>query len=136
MQNISFKETTDQFIAHEKHVTRRANENGPTWEHLKAGTRLNGVKQAQGLKKGEKITPLGQIFTLEVTQEPLNDIIKKPLRKIPQVIAIQHPTYLFVPEVVLEGFPALTPAQFVTKFCKMNRCDPETEVTRILFDYI
>lgn len=36
----------------------------------------------------------------------------------------------------LEGFPKMTPEEFVEMFCEMNNCEPETEITRILFDYV
>ena len=36
---------------------------------------------------------------------------------------------------MLEGFPEMSPVDFVKFFCKMNKCEPEAPVVRILFDY-
>lgn len=39
-------------------------------------------------------------------------------------------------EVVREGFPYLTPTEFVDMFCKANKCKPETIVHRMEFEHI
>lgn len=103
--------TTDQFRARTKGVTRRLG-----WWNVKPGEILCGVEKGQGLKKGEKIVRLGLIRVRDARPEPLNAITKS--------------------DCALEGFPDLTPAQFVTMFCHHNRCEPETEVNRIVFDYV
>jgi hypothetical protein len=136
MRNISFTATKPQFRAHQKHVTRRGNKNGPTWKNLKPGDVLMGCEQCQGLGKGGKVCRMGAIIILDATPEPINDIIRRPVREIPIVIANQYQDYVFQAETTLEGFPELTPVQFVDMLCEMNDCDPETEITRILFDYI
>lgn len=42
-----------------------------------------------------------------------------------------------VPETVLEGFPNLTPPEFAKLFMNINkRCQLESTVTRIMFDYV
>lgn len=57
-----------------------------------------------------------------VTFEPLKDIGKDPL------YAIQ--------ELVWEGFPNLTPDEFIAMFCKSHKgCTPDTQITRVFFDY-
>ena len=39
-------------------------------------------------------------------------------------------------DVAAEGFPEMTPAEFVSFFCRSHRgCDPGTEVTRIEWRY-
>jgi hypothetical protein len=136
MRNISFHETTEQFRARSKHVTRRGNANGPTWKNLQPGNQLMGCEQCQGLGKGGKIVRMGPITVLDVCQEPLNDIVRRPVREIPAVIENQYQDYVFQAETTLEGFPKLSPIQFVEMFCQMNNCEPETEITRILFDYV
>lgn len=144
MKNISFFETQKQFRARQKHVTRRGNADGPTWKNLKPGNQLMGCEKCQGLGKGGKIVKMGPITTLTSCPEPLNDIIEIPVRWLPQHIVEQYPKKYHIwmnpgwgiAEVVLEGFTNLTPEQFVDMFCEMNNCEPETEVTRILFDYI
>ena len=95
-----------------------------------------GCEKCQGLRKGEKIVRMCPIIVLEVDREPLDEIIRHPFREIPRSIDQQYGVFLYVPETVLEGFPDLTSKQFVDGFCDMNGCEPETEVTRILFDYI
>ncbi len=118
MKNISFSATISQFRARQKHVTRRGNAKGPTWKNLRPGDQLMGCEKCQGLGKGGKIVKMGAITVLEVSREPLNNILNRPAF-----------------ETALEGFPELSPAQFIEMFCEMNDCEPETEITRILFDY-
>jgi hypothetical protein len=85
---------------------------------------------------------MGAIIILDATPEPINDIIRRPARgNIPHEILSrywvddpkdQKPVF----ETQLEGFPDLSPVQFVDMLCEMNDCEPETEFNRILFDYI
>jgi len=129
-RNISFSATKDQFRAHKKHVTRRLK-----WLNLKCGDRLMGVEKARGIKKGELVR-LGGITILLVNREPLNQILREYYRAIPSSVCDAYTDILgSVSEMALEGFPELTPQQFVDMFCAMNDCEPETEITRILFDY-
>ena len=74
---------------------------------------LMGVRKVRGLKRGEKVVKLHAITVINVTQEPLK--------------RINHE------EVKMEGFPGMTPPEFVAMFCKLNHCTPETRVTRIYF---
>ena len=80
MRNISFTETKPQFRARQKHRTRRGNAKGPTWKNLKPGDVLMGCEQCQGLGKGGKIVRMGPIVILETNIEPLDDIIRRPVR--------------------------------------------------------
>ncbi len=116
MRNISFSMTTDQFRARTKTVTRRLG-----WADVKPGDRLMGIEKGQGLKKGEKVVQLGVILVKNVTVEPLSAI----------------GAYFDGQECVREGFPNLTAADFIAMFCDHNKsCTPETEVTRIEFEYV
>lgn len=118
MRNISFALTTEQVLAQTKTVTRRLG-----WAHLTAGTLLQPVVKGQGLKKGEKVQKIGGPIRVKyVTREPLQRIS----------------TYPHVPtELASEGFPEMTPADFVTMFCQANPgCTGETIVTRIQFEYV
>ena len=133
MRNISFSATTEQIRQRRKFVSRRGNEKGPTWKNLKPGDILMACEKCQGLGKGGKIVRMGPIVILGTDIEPLDDIIRRPMRTI-NPCALQ-PVW-WSDETTLEGFPELTPAQFVDMFCEMNDCEPETEVTRILFDYV
>jgi hypothetical protein len=136
MRNISFTATTPQFRARQKHRTRRGNKNGPTWKNLKPGDVLMGCEQCQGLGKGGKIVRMGPIVILETNIESLDEIIRRPVREIPQDIRLKYAATIYLTETILEGFPQLTEQQFVDMFCEMNDCEPETEINCILFDYV
>jgi len=133
MRNISFTATIPQFRARQKHRTRRGNAKGPTWKNLKPGDVLMGCEQCQGLGKGGKVVRMGPIVILETNIEPLDDIIRRPMRTI-NPCALQ-PVW-WSDETTLEGFPELTPVQFIKMFCEMNDCEPETEINNILFNYV
>lgn len=114
-RNISFSMTTPQFLAGTKDVTRRLG-----WENLKAGDTLRAVKKCMGLKKGEKMEPLGLIRVVDVRRETL-DIISTDL-----VYGRR--------EVDREGFPEMGINEFVMFFCRGHTgCFPEREITRIEF---
>lgn len=108
-RNMSFALTTQQYLDGTKTVTRRLG-----WTGLQPGTILNGVKKSQGLKKGEKIQVLGQHRVISVRQEPLSAITQEEVNK--------------------EGFPDLTPEEFIDFFCEANDCGRDTVVNRIEFE--
>src|ERR1700722_16534494 len=98
MRNISVALTEEQVLERTKDVTRRLG-----WEKLQVGTLLQPVRKGQGLKKGEHATKVGSpIRVVAVSREPLRRLIDD------QVYGLA--------EVVREGFPGLTPQQFVTFF--------------------
>lgn len=108
-RNLSFALTEPQLLAGTKDVTRRIG-----WLRLKAGDRLNGVRKAMGLKKGERVHVLAEIEVVSVRREPLSWITDE--------------------DVAREGFPHMTPIEFVAFFCASHRgCEPSTEITRIEF---
>jgi len=114
MRNMSFFLTTPQFIARSKLVTRRLG-----WWDLEVNDMVMGVEKGQGLKKGETVKRLG----------PIRIVVAGPVR----LDAID------LADVILEGFPGMTPAEFVRMFCDHNRakqCRPETIVNRIAFEYL
>jgi hypothetical protein len=135
MRNISFSATTEPFRQQRKHVTRRGNKKGPTWKNLRPGDHLMGCEKCQGLGRGGKVVRLSEIVILEINTEPVEEIIRRPNRHIPIQIENQYQDHVFLRETTLEGFPAMKPFEFVNMFCEMNNCEPETEITRILFDY-
>lgn len=109
MRNISFSMTTPQYKDGSKDITRRVG-----WWNLKPGDRLRAVEKAMGLKKGEKIKPLGVIEVISVRRERLDEITQDDCRR--------------------EGFPDWTPAQFVAFFCRgKSGLSGATEVNRIEF---
>lgn len=111
MPNISFFLTTQQIREKRKTVTRRLG-----WWRLKSGTILNACVKCQGLKKGEKIEVLCQIRVLSTKEEPLYAITQE--------------------ECIKEGFPEMTPSQFILMFISHMKCSFNTPVNRIEFEYI
>ena len=121
-RNISFSMTTPQFLDGTKDVTRRIG-----WEKLKAGDILRAVKKAMGLKKGEKMEPLGFIRVVDVRAEPLSRLT-------------EDLEYGFA-ETTREGFPDghdyHWPSAFVDFFCRGHTgAFPDQNVTRIEFERI
>ncbi len=114
--------TQPQIKARTKTVTRRLG-----WKSLKPGTLLMGAEKCQGLGKGGKIKTLGLIRVTDVRQESLFRMV-------------EDLDYGFA-ETVAEGFdrphPNFWPGTFVELFCASHRgCTPQTEVTRIQFEYV
>jgi hypothetical protein len=112
VRNMAFSLTTQQVRDETKDVTRRDG-----WWDLKPLQRLYAVEKGMGLKKGEHIVRLKVIEIISSRGERLDNITKE--------------------EVVREGFPDMTPAEFVKMFCKTHKgCTKETEVNRIEFKYV
>jgi len=117
MRLIAFTTTTRQFCNRTKTVTRRLG-----WENLQVGEILCAIEKGQGLKKGEHVRRLGNIRIHSTCWERLRRMTDDPL-------------YGYR-EVVLEGFPDMSPGDFVEFFCDAEHCTPETPVNRIGFEYI
>jgi len=105
---MSFALTTPQFLDGSKTVTRRLG-----WTRLRAGDQILAVEKCMGLKKGEKQVPLGVIEIVDVRREALEDITAD--------------------DVIREGFPDMTRAEFVTMFSSHMRVPRAIFVTRIEF---
>lgn len=106
---ISFSMTEPQFIDWSKDVTRRMG-----WLHLKAGDCLIAVRKAMGLRPGEKIHRLGLIEVVSVRREHLWNITEDECRR--------------------EGFPHMSPSDFILFFCAGHKgCEYTSMVTRIEF---
>lgn len=116
---MSFALTTEQIRNKTKTVTRRMG-----WLHLKAGELIRPVKKCQGLKKGEKIEPIGPVIRIvDVRREPLDRMLLDHL-------------YGWE-ENAREGFsPIMSPGEFVGMFMRANGCKPTDLVTRIEFEYV
>jgi len=70
-----------------------------------------------GLKRGEKVRRLAELRILSVTRELLCALDQR--------------------ECDLEGFPEMTPREFVRMFCEANKgVLPTDPVTRIEFEYV
>lgn len=114
---MSFALTTDQVRSRSKTVTRRLG-----WRFAKVGDVVQPVVKSQGLKKGERVETVGApIRFVQVTRERLD--------------AIDNEEY-GTDESRREGFPELSGYEFVSMFCEHNGCAPDTEVTRIEFEYL
>lgn len=112
MRNMSFMLTTEQIRKQTKTVTRRDG-----WWKLKVGDIVMAVEKCQGLKKGEKIKKLKPIRIISTQPEVLRNITIK--------------------EVIREGFPSMTPGEFIEMFCKTHKgCTPDKVINRIEFEYI
>lgn len=103
--------TEQQVRDRTKIVTRRAG-----WRMLRAGDQLTLCKKVMGRRPGE---PLDRIASVEVTgirRERLDAVTPE--------------------DVTAEGFPGMTPGQFIAFFCDAHRgCTPQTEITRIQWRY-
>lgn len=110
--------TPGQVRRREKDVTRRLG-----WKKAKPRNLAQPVVKGMGLKKGEKVEKIGGPIRF-------TDVSWEPLRAMTDNLAYGRR------ECIREGFPHLTPHQFVAMFCAHNRCTPETEVTRIAFEYL
>ena len=101
---MSVSLTEPQVRARAKTVTRRVG-----WHMLRTGDHLTLCRKVMGRRRGE---PLERIVTVEVTS-----LRREPLGAITAA------------DVTAEGFPQMTPAEFVSFFCSTHRgCGPDTEV--------
>lgn len=104
-----------------KDCTRRLN-----WLFARPGLHTMAVEKAQGLKKGQHPVHIRECVDIQVSREPLIDIVNRPIR---------NGQY----EVAREGFPEMIghEIEFVEMFkeqCSWIR--PETPVTRIEFKHV
>ena len=108
---MSFIATKQQIYNKTKTVTRRLG-----WNNLKPGTMFWAAEQCQGIGKGNEIKRIWYIICLSNMQVKLNNITQD--------------------ECIREGFPSLSPDEFVEMFCKLNKgCDKHSLVNRIEFAY-
>lgn len=122
---MSFTLTTAQIIARTKTVTRRKG-----WLHLKAGEHLLAIEKGMGLKAGEKQVVLDEIATVNVRREPLWHIEREGSRIYDGLV----PTLTWI-GCEREGFPDLTPEEFIALYCRANGGDRDQLCTRIAFGY-
>jgi hypothetical protein len=98
-----------------KTVTRRTG-----WLDLKPGTRLTLCPKVMGRRHGDYVEPLERIVDVEVIsvrRERLTDIT--------------------LADVLAEGFPEMTRAQFIRFFCDSHKgCTADVMVTRIEWRYL
>jgi len=110
--------TEPQILDESKDVTRR---NG--WLTLKAGDVLQACRKCMGLKRGERVVRLKKIKVVQARRERLDRMISEP--------------DYGREECRREGFPNLSPEQFVSFFCQSHKgCKPSSIITRIEFSYL
>lgn len=110
-RNMSFAMTARQFRERSKTVTRRFGR----W-FLKPGDVVCGVEKARGLRKGERVRPLGMICIVSTRSEPLNAITPEDVQR--------------------EEFPGWSPAQFISMLVDHYKVDPNKIVNLIEYEYI
>ncbi len=110
-RNMSFSMTTKQIRTYTKTVTRRLG-----WWFLRPGVRVWAVEQVMGLKKGEHVRRICLLEIVSVCAMPLNAITADDCAR--------------------EGFPNMSPADFVSMFCAHHDCSEDAMVNRIEFRYV
>lgn len=115
MKNMSFAMTTRQVLNRTKTVTRRDG-----WLKAKAGDLARPVDKTMGFRKGERPRPLFDDGTVirfvDVRREPLEAITPE--------------------DVAAEGFPGMTPAEFVAMYRRHGDRAADGLVTRIEYEYV
>jgi len=121
MRNMSFMLTTAQVRAGTKTVTRRMG-----WRYLVGAIalgqkpRLMACEKCMGRRKGEPLVRIREIEVVNAWFEPL--------------VAMEG---YHQKECEREGFPDLTPQEFIKFFCESHtKCTPLSMVTRIEFRYV
>jgi hypothetical protein len=104
---MSVSLTEQQVRDRTKLVTRRLG-----WLMLQPGDTLTLCRKVMGRRKGEPLVRIVDVDVVSVRRERLDAITAQ--------------------DVDLEGFPGMTPAEFIAFFCGTHKgCAPSTEVTRI-----
>lgn len=111
MRNMCFSMTSAQVRARTKTVTRRMG-----WADLKPGDRVMACVKCRGIPKGGKVERITVIECVGNRPERLMDIDQR--------------------ECVREGFPELTPIEFIGMFCEANGCAADEVIRRIEFKYV
>lgn len=103
--------TEDAVRERRKTVTRRLG-----WQFLNVGDTLTLCRKVMGRKPDEPLVRICDVEVVSVRRETL------------RTIGFAEPE--------LEGFPGMTPGEFVDFFCRAMKCFPYTEVTRIQWRYL
>ncbi len=110
---MSFALTKEQIRNRTKTVTRRLG-----WRTLKPGDVIVAVEKVRGLKKGDKLKKIGLLRCIKNDAVPLNG------------------SSLTGDDVEREGFPGGDPIDFAAMFCRNMKCNLDTMVQRIEFEYV
>lgn len=119
---MSFLLTPEQILLQRKTVTRRLG-----WAHMQEGDAVCAVRKCMGLKKGESVERLAVLRITSVRQEPLRRMLEDSDYGSQECIA----------EGFGPGSHCDAPSTFVEFFCAKHKgATPETNVTRIAFEYV
>ena len=91
------------------------------------GQHVTAVEKMQGLKKGEHQVVWAELKFVSIEHEPLGDIISRPYRNSQ------------VSEVTREGFPELTPEEFVEMVIRQygrKKMNVDTMIERIQYVHV
>lgn len=121
MRNASFIYTEAQIRDGTKDITRRLE-----WLWAKPGMRVMACRKCMGRKAGEPLVRIREIEIVSVRREHLDALLNRD----------EYNASMAQQECNREGFPELTPAQFVAMFCKHMNCHPHRFVTRVEFKYV
>ncbi|WP_245714166.1 hypothetical protein [Nocardia vaccinii] len=109
---MSVSLTEPQVRARSKTVTRRMG-----WLMLQSGARLTLCRKVMGRRKGEPLVRIVDVEVSAVRRERLDLITQE--------------------EIAAEGFPQMSPAEFVEFFCASHTgCAPDSTITRIQWRYL
>lgn len=114
MRNMAFSLTTEQVRARTKTVTRRLSCG------LKQGEHFMAIEKGQGIKKGAHVVRICELVCVSNRREELRAIRDE------------------ADGTAREGFPLITPEEFILFFCaahKGKKVGPETEINRVEFKY-
>lgn len=106
-RRMAFSKTIPQMRARTKDVTRRLG-----WADIEVGDVIIAIEKGQGLKKGECQVAIGRIRIVDVRIERLDAITPEDVER--------------------EGFPGMSPADFVRMFGKPG----DSIVSRIEFIHL
>ena len=93
----------------------------------KVGQHIRAVEKMQGLKKGDHQVVWGEIRIVSLEHEPLGDIITRPYRNST------------LSECTREGFPELTPEEFVAMVIGhygRKNMDEDTMIERVQYVHV
>ena len=104
--------TTEQILNQTKTVTRR---NG--WKKLMPGDLIQPIEKGMGLRKGEKQVLLGPpIRVISISSQQLHQITQD--------------------DCIKEGFPHMSPQDFIQMYMRANKCNRSKVVQRIEYEYL
>jgi hypothetical protein len=102
-----------------KTVTRRKG-----WLMLKPGDRLTLCRKVMGRRKGEPLVRVAEVEVFSVTRERLDDLLRTDISNNEG-------------EVAREGFPDMTPEDFIQRFfIEAQGMSSDAVVTRIEWRYL